>query len=289
VVISGHTELRDAVRAALQLIPAEVTLVADAAGANVVLEGAWPQLAIVDADQDNGDLLTVVLSGIGPEARTFVIALTRADDLAARLALLDRGADDVLVVPFAPEELGARARAALRRTSGGSLAPAPVARVGELEIDLLQARARLGRQQLNLTATESRLLYLLVVNTGRFVTRDEILDTIWGREYEAGSNVVDRHVRNLRVKLGDTARQPRFIATVPGQGYRFVAADSIEPRSATGLVRLPWARPDPLTMVAGRPSHVSAELVTAASRPEARIRQPSGRLQPLRPAWAPDL
>jgi DNA-binding response OmpR family regulator len=75
---------------------------------------------------------------------------------------------------------------------------------------------------LHLTSLEQSLLYLLAANAGQLVTREQILDNLWGVDYAPGSNVVDRHVRNLRTKLQDDWRRPRFIATVLGRGYRFV-------------------------------------------------------------------
>ena len=81
---------------------------------------------------------------------------------------------------------------------------------------------RAGGAELHLTAVEQSLLYLLAANAGRILTRDEILDHLWGADYVVESNVVDRHVRNLRVKLQNSHRQPRYIATVPGHGYRFL-------------------------------------------------------------------
>jgi DNA-binding response OmpR family regulator len=83
---------------------------------------------------------------------------------------------------------------------------------------------RAGSTELHLTSLEQSLLYLLAANAGRLVTREQILDNLWGVDYAAGSNVVDRHVRNLRTKLQDDWRRPRFIATVPGRGYRFLPA-----------------------------------------------------------------
>jgi DNA-binding response OmpR family regulator len=73
---------------------------------------------------------------------------------------------------------------------------------------------------------ELSLLYLLAANAGQVVTREQILDTLWGSDYIAASNIVDRHVRNLRAKLQDDWRRPRFIATIPGRGYRFIAGVS---------------------------------------------------------------
>lgn len=98
----------------------------------------------------------------------------------------------------------------------------PVIRAGELEIDLIHRRARVQGHDLHLTGLEISLLWLLAAHPGQVLTRDEILDEVWGDEYAAGSNVVDRHVRTLRAKLGDDWRRPRYIATVPGQGYCFV-------------------------------------------------------------------
>ena len=100
----------------------------------------------------------------------------------------------------------------------------PVIRFGELEIDMLHRRVRVDGQDLHLTPLELSMLYLLAANARRVVTRDEILDHLWGDDYAAESNVVDRHVCNLRAKLQDDWRRPRFIATVPGKGYRFVLA-----------------------------------------------------------------
>jgi DNA-binding response OmpR family regulator len=99
---------------------------------------------------------------------------------------------------------------------------APVIRVGDLEIDILHRRVRVDDQDLHLTPLELSLLYLLAANAGRVLTRDEILDDLWGGDYAAESNVVDRQVRTLRAKLRDDWRHPRYIATVPGKGYRFV-------------------------------------------------------------------
>jgi len=83
-------------------------------------------------------------------------------------------------------------------------------------------RRLLEEQFARLSPLEQSLLYLLAANAGRVVTREEILDTLWGADYVAESNVVDRQIRNLRARLQDDWRQPRFIATVPGRGYRFL-------------------------------------------------------------------
>ena len=106
----------------------------------------------------------------------------------------------------------------------------PVIKLGDLEIDILNRTVHSGSSELHLSSLEQSLLYLLAANAGRVVSREEILDTLWGVDYVAESNVVDRQIRNLRARLQDDWRQPRFIATVPGRGYRFLPrfADSGE-------------------------------------------------------------
>ncbi len=195
-----------------------VRTIEEAAGALA----AWrPHLAILDMDIAGNAILERLRPA--PKGRRIpVIALTRRGDLKAKLAAFERGVDDILTVPFSPEELVARTLAVMRRSYSGAVEFTPVLLLGDLEIDLLNRRVRAGRTVLHLTPLEQSLLYLLAANAGRLLTRDEILDHLWGADYVAESNVVDRHVRNLRTKLKDHSRRPRYIATVPGRGYRFV-------------------------------------------------------------------
>lgn len=191
--------------------------------ATAVLEDWRPHLAVIDMDI-GGDLLVQRLagSGEGGGTRTPVLALTRRGDLRTKLVAFEQGVDDIMTVPFSPEELLARVLAITRRSYGASVPLKPVLKLGEIEIDILHRLVRAGTSELHLTGLEQSLLYLLAANAGRVVTREEILDALWGVDYAAESNVVDRHIRNLRAKLQNDWRKPRFIATVPGQGYRFV-------------------------------------------------------------------
>jgi DNA-binding response OmpR family regulator len=182
-----------------------------------------PHLVVLDMDLDGlqilGMLGTRMSEGSG---RLPVIGLTRRGDLRNKLAAFEAGIDDILTVPFAPEELLARVIALLRRSYSDAVTFTPVIRIGELEIDILKRTVRAGTSELHLTSLEQSLLYLLAANAGRVVTREEILDTLWGVDYVAESNVVDRQIRNLRARLQDDWREPRFIVTVPGRGYRFL-------------------------------------------------------------------
>jgi len=98
----------------------------------------------------------------------------------------------------------------------------PTIRLGEMEIDIVHREVRAGSSVIPLSGIEQNLLYLLASRSGHAFSRDEILDAIWGPDFVAESNIVDRHIRSLRVKLQDDYRHPRFIATVPGEGYRFL-------------------------------------------------------------------
>ena len=125
-------------------------------------------------------------------------------------------------MPFSPEELLARSIVITRRATGLDRPIVPTIKLGEIEIDILNRQVLAGESVVHLSGIEQSLLYLLASRGGQVVTRDEILDAIWGTDFVAESNIVDRHVRSLRIKLQNDYRHPRFIATVPGLGYRFI-------------------------------------------------------------------
>src|SRR5580765_5788549 len=208
------------------------TRVADTAEQVSTALADWqPHLLVVDMDIAESGILERLGGAAPPGSRLPVIALTRRGDLKSKLAAFERGVDDILTVPFSPEEFVARVLAIMRRTYHDAVVFTPVLRLGDLEIDILNRRVRAGETELHLTSLEQSLLYLLAANAGRVLTRDEILDHLWGADYVAESNVVDRHIRNLRVKLQNGWRRPRYIATVPGRGYRFVPTTADDPPS----------------------------------------------------------
>jgi two-component system, OmpR family, alkaline phosphatase synthesis response regulator PhoP len=194
---------------------------ADAEG---ILADWSPHLAVVDMDHDDSiDLLhRLGASSNLTASATPVLGLTRRGDLATKLRAFDHGVDDILTVPFSPEELLARSIVLTRRASGIDRPIVPTIRLGEMEINILKREVRTGDSVIHLSSIEQSLLYLLASRSGRVVTRDEIMDGVWGTDFVSESNVVDRHIRGLRVKLQNDYRHPRFIATVPGQGYRFL-------------------------------------------------------------------
>jgi len=202
----------------------------DLAEAEAILNGWHPHISVVDMDHDDSTALLQLLGTSNTLRRsgTPVLGLTRRGDLQTKLKAFDLGVDDILTVPFSPEELLARSIVITRRALGTDLAIVPTITLGEIEVDIVHRVVRDGESVVHLTGIEQSLLYLLASGGGRVLTRDQILDAIWGTDFVAESNIVDRHVQRLRIKLKDGFRHPRFIATVPGHGYRFIPVFSNE-------------------------------------------------------------
>ena len=192
--------------------------------AEAILAEWHPHMAVIDMDHQDSVPLMKTLAAVTAVTRsaTPVLGLTRRGDLQTKLNAFDMGVDDILTVPFSPEELLARSMVISRRALGTDRMLVPKIRLGEIEIDIVHREVRAGKSVIHLSGIEQSLLYLLASRGGQIVTRDEIMDAIWGTDFVSESNVVDRHVRSLRVKLQNDYRHPRFIATVPGKGYRFV-------------------------------------------------------------------
>ncbi|HEX6139746.1 MAG TPA: response regulator transcription factor [Candidatus Limnocylindria bacterium] len=196
----------------------------DLAEAEAILAEWNPHMTVVDMDHDDSSALLQRLGTSNTLRRsvTPVLGLTRRGDLKTKLDAFELGVDDILTMPFSPEELLARSIVLTRRASGNDRPIISTIKMGEIEIDILSRQVRAGHSVVHLSGIEQSLLYLLASRAGRVVTREEILDAIWGTDFVAESNIVDRHVRSLRIKLQNDYRHPRFIATVPGRGYRFV-------------------------------------------------------------------
>jgi two-component system KDP operon response regulator KdpE len=134
---------------------------------------------------------------------------------------LRAGADDYITKPFAPSELLARIEATLRRRvmPDRMEVQAPFV-LGNLAVNFAQRRVTLGDQPVSLSATEYKLLYELATHAGLVLTHTQLLQRVWGPEYSGETELVRSFIRNLRRKLGDDARRPRFIFTEPQVGYR---------------------------------------------------------------------
>ena len=148
-----------------------------------------------------------------------IVMLTARAEESDRLLGLEAGADDYIVKPFSPRELVARVRAVLRRSGGA----AGVITLADLTLDRDRLTVSRGRERLDLTATEFQLLATLAAHPGRLFTRTQLLDAIRGADTDAFDRAIDAHVKNIRRKIEPDPRNPRYLLTVYGVGYK--AAD----------------------------------------------------------------
>ncbi|MBX6354073.1 MAG: response regulator transcription factor [Thermoflavifilum sp.] len=157
-----------------------------------------------------------------------IILLTARDEEVDLVLGLEMGADDYVTKPFSPRELVARARAVLRRTDrdaasqrGSASTPSRVLRAGDLEVDPARHEVKLAGAAIDLTPKEFELLRYFMEHRGRVLTRDQLLDRIWGYAANTDTRIVDVHVSHLREKIEPDPKRPRYIVTVRGVGYKF--------------------------------------------------------------------
>ena len=188
-----------------------------------VLAEWQPDVALIDIDE-HANVFNSLGGGLA-QGKIPILAFTRKRDTSVKLRAFEQGADDIVEVPFTLDEIVARPYALIRRSSGVKTPLVPKIRLGgQIEVDLIEQTVKLaGGKALELTPIQQTLLYILAANAGEVLTCETLLASIWGSAFQIESNVVDRHIRELRVKLGDEWRMPRYIETVPGRGYRFKA------------------------------------------------------------------
>ena len=153
-----------------------------------------------------------------------ILMLTARRDEADKVLGLDSGADDYLTKPFGVRELVARVRALLRRRRGASAAHAPAVQAGDLTVEPARRQAKLGDREIDLTAHEFELLYVLASNRGIVFSREALVQRVWGEDTHITVRSVDTLVKRLRRKLEQEPAEPRFILTVWGSGYKFADA-----------------------------------------------------------------
>lgn len=222
LVVEDEPDILEVVVYNLRQSGFEVATAADGETALEMVSREDPDLVILDLMLPRIDGLEVCrLLRQGPSTRdTPVIMLTAKSAEVDRIVGLELGADDYVVKPFSPRELVLRVRAILRRRIGKGGTPGDVEtiEVGPVRIELSEYRVYLRNQELDLTATEFKLLHILAERSGRVQSREALLNTVWDYEYVGYARTVDTHIRRLREKLGADAS---LVETVRGVGYRF--------------------------------------------------------------------
>ncbi len=178
-----------------------------------------PDLVILDLNLPGLDGLDVARE-IRKKSNTPIIMLTARVEEADQLVGLEIGADDYITKPFSPRLVVARVRALLRRTQ--STSPSETIRVQDIEIDLEAHQVTRQGNPIELTPTEFNILVAMARNPGRVFSRLQLLESVQGIAYEGYERTIDTHVKNLRAKLEPDPKNPRYIETVFGVGYRFV-------------------------------------------------------------------
>lgn len=183
-----------------------------------------PDLIILDVLMPRLDGRTTLRRLRQDDNWTPVILLTQVGESVERAMALEEGADDYLNKPFDPHELVARVRAVLRRARPGQrpLASAQHLQSHQLRLDRVARRAHYRGTELPLTPKAVALLEYLMTHPDELMTRERLLDTVWGWDYPAGTRTVDTRIAEIRRVLDDDPSDPQFIETVPGQGYRFI-------------------------------------------------------------------
>lgn len=196
----------------------------------IAVESGEEALEVASEENFSLVLLDLMLPGIDglevcrllrakPETKNIpVLMLTARTEEVDRIVGLELGADDYLTKPFSPRELVLRVRAILRRAEVVESVSDGTIRVGSLTIDPIEHRVQLLGEEIELTATEFRLLLTLAQRRGRVQSREELLNVVWGYEHSGYRRTVDTHLRRLRAKMGEAAD---YLETVRGVGYRF--------------------------------------------------------------------
>jgi two-component system alkaline phosphatase synthesis response regulator PhoP len=217
LVVDDERSILDLVTAYLRQEGYEVQTAMDGAAGLEVARAWQPDLIVLDIMLPGMDGLEV-LTRLRRESDVYVIMLTARSEETDKIVGLSVGADDYLTKPFSPRELVARVKAALRRLRD-SVGPVEgtVLAFRHLRIDTSSRRVWLDGEPVDLTVTEFDLLKTLAENRGRVLSREQLLEQVWGYDFYGEERVVDVHIGHIRQKLGNEG----FIVTVRGVGYRF--------------------------------------------------------------------
>lgn len=220
LVIDDEPQILRALRTILTAQNYRVTLANRGEQGLAIAAAEQPDLVILDLGLPDMDGVEVC-ARLREWTQTPIIILSVKDQEKDKVLALDRGADDYLVKPFGIEELLARIRAGLRHAVHLQNDQDPIVRSGNLQIDLSRHVVTRSKEEVKLTATEFKLLAYLVSHPGRVLTHQSILNHVWGMEYLDNVEYLRVYISQLRRKLEDNPKEPQYLVSEPGVGYRF--------------------------------------------------------------------
>jgi DNA-binding response OmpR family regulator len=223
LLVDDETAITDNLAPFLKRSGFDVTTAADGEQALKQIDGFQPEIIILDVMMPKLDGREVLRRLRSAGNWTPIILLTQVGEATERAMALEEGADDYLNKPFDPHELTARIRAVLRRARPGKppLAAARQLTCGDLRLDRQARRVWIKERELTLTPKAFALLEYALTHPDEVLTRERLLDAVWGWDYPVGTRAVDTRVAELRRVLDDDPSDPCYIETVPGVGYRF--------------------------------------------------------------------
>jgi two-component system alkaline phosphatase synthesis response regulator PhoP len=221
LVVDDDRKIVDLVQAYLERDGYRVLAAYDGLQALELARQKWPDLIVLDLMLPGLDGLDVCRILRGEGNKVPIIMLTAKTTEADKLVGLDLGADDYVTKPFSPRELVARVRAVLRRVSEGEYEGPSEVRFGDLVVDFAGHEVQVRGETVHLTPTEFKLLEVLIKEPGRAFSRLELLDRVFGYDFEGFERTIDVHVKNLRKKIEPDSQNPTYIKTVYGVGYKF--------------------------------------------------------------------
>ena len=219
LVVEDEAAIRNVVRTYLESADFCVQCVDSGDQAMDALRTFAPDLVVMDLMLPGMDGMEVT-ARMRAESDVYILMLTARSEEMDRVAGLRMGADDYLTKPFSPRELVARVEAMLRRPRSASAAPNAAVTYGSLKVDTVGMEVSVNGAVLDLTTTEFTLLQELARHAGRVLTRDQIIDLVWGNDFFGTDRIVDVYVGQVRRKL-EQAGAPDLIQTVRGVGYKF--------------------------------------------------------------------
>lgn len=218
LVVDDEPTVGMTIRAYLERDGFEVAVATDGRTALTLAQTFQPDLIILDVMLPELDGFAV-LRELRRMSDVYVLMLTAKTDEIDRVLGLEMGADDYLTKPFSPRELVARVKAILRRGRNANT-PDPVLTFNQVKIDP-NARRVWKHSEIELTPIEYDLLATLAKHHGQVLSREQLIELVWGYEYFGDDRVIDVHIRRLRLKIEDDPQNPTYIVTVRGAGYRF--------------------------------------------------------------------